>query len=166
MKKRLSRLATQTTVQVDILEDLLARLERLEYRLQVVTVTSQPTIDDVNKKRIDVNKILESQSALPNRPSTTPDVTTTTHQNQTRAETQNKSTTNIRAEARVQTIQEMNKPHRSHRVGTSCSIHRRYQPMFAREHRGHSLKHSYLNHEQLWAGYRHYGASRPKYWTP
>lgn len=41
---------------------LLARLERVESRLQEITVTNQLTINAINTLRVDVNKMLELQN--------------------------------------------------------------------------------------------------------
>lgn len=50
-------LEAQSPVQVEILENLLPRLERLESLLKADTVTTQPTTNAVNKLGVDA-KIL------------------------------------------------------------------------------------------------------------
>lgn len=65
---RLGRLKLQTTVQIEVPEVLLARLDRPESHLQATTVTNQPTIYAVNTLRVEVKKLLEQRSWIPNHP--------------------------------------------------------------------------------------------------
>lgn len=75
MVERLERLEAQDPVQVEVQEDLLTQLERLESSLRITTRTNKPTIDALNTLRVDINKIIEHRSSLPNRRTKTLDIT-------------------------------------------------------------------------------------------
>lgn len=55
---RLLRLETEDPVQLEVPEDLLARLERFETAFRSTMLSNQPTIEAFNTFRVDVNKIL------------------------------------------------------------------------------------------------------------
>lgn len=84
---RLRGLEAQSSIQIEVPEDLLARLDRLDFRLQSTTMTNQPTIDAPNTLRVDVNRLHEHQSSLYNRPTNLPDTTAYTSQPRTSIET-------------------------------------------------------------------------------
>lgn len=102
---RLGRLELEAHAQSEVSEDLLAQLDRLDSRLQASKVPNQPTIDALNTLPIDVYKLIEQQSSLPNGPSqeSTTNQSETTHTQQDPSY-ENSHTIAPRAKARTETI--------------------------------------------------------------
>lgn len=74
---RIGDLELEGLVQVEVLQYVLAILERIYSRLIATTVVNEPTFDAVKTLRVDVNKPIEQQSSLYNRSMNIPDDTTT-----------------------------------------------------------------------------------------
>lgn len=72
----LTRLETNVPVHFEVLEYILARLDRLESRLQATMMTNQTFIDSISTLRFDEQNILDHQSSWPNRATNIPDTTT------------------------------------------------------------------------------------------
>lgn len=63
------------TVQVEVMEDIPAQMDRLKPALWAAMFTKKPTIEAINTLMVDVNKTLEHQSSPPNCSSQNPDTT-------------------------------------------------------------------------------------------
>lgn len=105
----LSRLEAEPSVHVEVLEELLDRLEHLECRIEATAMSNQPNIGAFNTLRVYVNKILENQRLLPDRPTGIPDNQSTTETNITPTLTaglssENLQTISFRTQARMKTI--------------------------------------------------------------
>lgn len=77
---RLGSLELEAPIKIYLSENLLAKLERRETRLKATTVANEPTIDDFNNRRVDINKLIGQQSSIPSCPINIPDDTATSTQ--------------------------------------------------------------------------------------
>lgn len=68
----------QNQIQLDVLEDLLARLERFRTTLRTTKISKQRTIEAFSISCADLNNFLKKQSSLTNRPSQISHPTTST----------------------------------------------------------------------------------------
>lgn len=71
----LVRLKLQDPFHSEAPEDLLPRLERVEFRLKTSTAINKPTRGAVSTLRVDFNKLLEHRSSLTSHPNNIPDDT-------------------------------------------------------------------------------------------
>lgn len=106
---RLLRLESQDPVDMAVPEDLLARLYRLETALRTTMLSTQPATEAMNTLRVDVNKLLEEQSSLPNRSKIqcldhAPTISTHKHHQQPGPSSDNPASHKLRSQARMETI--------------------------------------------------------------
>lgn len=98
----------QDPVQREVAEDLLALLDRFKSALRTTTISNQQTIEAVKTLRVDVKKLREQQSELPNRTGQDSDRTPTTrtrkNQQQPGSSSEDPTSQKLRARARMETF--------------------------------------------------------------